>query len=160
MSYRKCKVKNEYFLCWPGVYIINLKKTWEKLLLAARAIVAIENPADVCVISSRNTGQVCNWSHFRSLCTLLKPGTDVSVLVSEVCKSKWAGVSLTPWGLKSYEWGLIVTWATILYLRCKLLQLMTSNFSFFGSTVESSAEVCLCHWCYHLPRSFHPWYLH
>lgn len=42
----------------PGVYIINLKKTWEKLLLAARAIVAIENPADVCVISSRNTGQV------------------------------------------------------------------------------------------------------
>jgi len=35
-----------------GVYIINLKKTWEKLLLAARAIVAIENPADVCVISS------------------------------------------------------------------------------------------------------------
>lgn len=44
--------------CSPGVYIINLKKTWEKLLLAARAIVAIENPADVCVISSRNTGQV------------------------------------------------------------------------------------------------------
>ncbi|KAI9533390.1 hypothetical protein NQZ68_024444 [Dissostichus eleginoides] len=40
-----------------GVYIVNLKKTWEKLLLAARAIVAIENPADVCVISSRNTGQ-------------------------------------------------------------------------------------------------------
>ncbi|CAJ0943887.1 unnamed protein product, partial [Ranitomeya imitator] len=39
------------------IYIINLKRTWEKLLLAARAIVAIENPADVCVISSRNTGQ-------------------------------------------------------------------------------------------------------
>ncbi|EAW53203.1 hCG1997137, isoform CRA_b [Homo sapiens] len=40
-----------------GIYIINLKRTWEKLLLAARAIVAIENPADVSVISSRNTGQ-------------------------------------------------------------------------------------------------------
>merc|ERR1711874_231982 len=40
-----------------GVHVFNLKKTWEKLLLAARAIVAIENPADVCVISSRNTGQ-------------------------------------------------------------------------------------------------------
>ena len=25
-----------------GIYIINLKRTWEKLLLAARAIVAIE----------------------------------------------------------------------------------------------------------------------
>ncbi|XP_026955639.1 40S ribosomal protein SA-like [Sagmatias obliquidens] len=40
-----------------GIYIINLKGTWEKLLLEARAIVAIENPADVSVISSRNTGQ-------------------------------------------------------------------------------------------------------
>ncbi|CAK7300684.1 40S ribosomal protein SA [Vulpes lagopus] len=39
-----------------GIYIINLKRTWEKLLLAACAIVAIENPADVSVISSRNTG--------------------------------------------------------------------------------------------------------
>ncbi|CAO2624650.1 40S ribosomal protein SA [Lemmus lemmus] len=40
-----------------GIYIINLKRAWEKLLLAARAIVAIENPADVSVISSKNTGQ-------------------------------------------------------------------------------------------------------
>jgi len=40
-----------------GVYIINLKKTWEKLQLAARAIAAIENPADVCVISARPYGQ-------------------------------------------------------------------------------------------------------
>ncbi|EPY77181.1 40S ribosomal protein SA [Camelus ferus] len=40
-----------------GIYIINLKGTWEKLLLAPRAIVAIENPADVSVISSRNIGQ-------------------------------------------------------------------------------------------------------
>jgi len=36
-----------------GVNIINLRKTWEKLLLAARAIAAIENPADVCVVSVR-----------------------------------------------------------------------------------------------------------
>uniref|UniRef100_A0A2K6T2Q1 40S ribosomal protein SA n=1 Tax=Saimiri boliviensis boliviensis TaxID=39432 RepID=A0A2K6T2Q1_SAIBB len=40
-----------------GIYILNRKRTWEKLLLAAYAIVAIENPADVTVISSRNTGQ-------------------------------------------------------------------------------------------------------
>jgi len=40
-----------------GIYIINVKKTWEKLLLAARAIAAIENPADVCVISARPYGQ-------------------------------------------------------------------------------------------------------
>jgi small subunit ribosomal protein SAe len=40
-----------------GTFIINLQKTWEKLVLAARAIVAVENPADVCVISARPFGQ-------------------------------------------------------------------------------------------------------
>ncbi|CAK9290606.1 unnamed protein product [Gordionus sp. m RMFG-2023] len=35
-----------------GTHLINLRKTWEKLLLAARAIVSIKNPADVYVISS------------------------------------------------------------------------------------------------------------
>lgn len=40
-----------------GTHIINLKKTWEKLVFAARAIAAIENPADVCVISARPYGQ-------------------------------------------------------------------------------------------------------
>ena len=40
-----------------GIHIINLTRTWKKLLLAARAIVAIENAAAVSVISSRNTGQ-------------------------------------------------------------------------------------------------------
>jgi len=40
-----------------GVHIINIRKTWEKILLAARAIVAIENPADIFVISSRPYGQ-------------------------------------------------------------------------------------------------------
>lgn len=39
-----------------GVYIINVASTWEKLMLAARIIVAIENPADVCVISARPYG--------------------------------------------------------------------------------------------------------
>jgi small subunit ribosomal protein SAe len=40
-----------------GVNIINLKKTWEKLMLSARAIAAIENPEDVYVVSSRAYGQ-------------------------------------------------------------------------------------------------------
>jgi small subunit ribosomal protein SAe len=33
-----------------GVHIIDLRKTWEKLVLAARTIVAIENPKDVCAV--------------------------------------------------------------------------------------------------------------
>jgi len=40
-----------------GVYIINLHKTWEKLMLAARMIVAVENSKDVCAISARPWGQ-------------------------------------------------------------------------------------------------------
>jgi small subunit ribosomal protein SAe len=40
-----------------GVNVINLGKTWEKLMLAARIIVAIENPQDVVAISARPYGQ-------------------------------------------------------------------------------------------------------
>jgi len=40
-----------------GVHIIHLGKTWEKLTLAARAIVAIENPEDVIAVSARPYGQ-------------------------------------------------------------------------------------------------------
>jgi small subunit ribosomal protein SAe len=39
-----------------GIHIINVRKTWEKLMLAARIIAGIENPADVCVISTRPYG--------------------------------------------------------------------------------------------------------
>lgn len=37
--------------------MINLKSTWEKLRIAARVIVAIENPEDVMCISARQHGQ-------------------------------------------------------------------------------------------------------
>ncbi|WIA42565.1 hypothetical protein OEZ86_008544 [Tetradesmus obliquus] len=40
-----------------GIYVINLEKTWEKLQMAARIIVAIENPQDVVVLSARPYGQ-------------------------------------------------------------------------------------------------------
>merc|ERR1712112_608924 len=40
-----------------GVNIINLRKTWEKLLLAARAVAAVENPLDVYVVASRPQAQ-------------------------------------------------------------------------------------------------------
>ncbi|KAL8098797.1 small ribosomal subunit protein uS2 [Apium graveolens] len=40
-----------------GIYIINLGKTWEKLMLAARVIVSIENPQDIIVQSARPYGQ-------------------------------------------------------------------------------------------------------
>jgi len=49
-----------------GIHIINLRRTWEKILLAARAIVAIERPSEVYVISSRAFGQraVLKFAHY------------------------------------------------------------------------------------------------
>ncbi|KAI6213998.1 40S ribosomal protein SA [Aphelenchoides besseyi] len=40
-----------------GTHLIDIGKSWEKLLFAARAIAAIENPAEVCVVSSRPFAQ-------------------------------------------------------------------------------------------------------
>lgn len=40
-----------------GTNILDLHKTWEKLVFAARVLVAIENPKDITVISGRPTGQ-------------------------------------------------------------------------------------------------------
>jgi len=39
-----------------GIHIIHLGKTWEKLMVAARMIVAIENPQDIIVASQRPYG--------------------------------------------------------------------------------------------------------
>jgi len=40
-----------------GIHILNIQKTWEKIVLAARVIVAIENPEDIVVVSARPYGQ-------------------------------------------------------------------------------------------------------
>uniref|UniRef100_A0A7S1J8A4 Small ribosomal subunit protein uS2 n=1 Tax=Eutreptiella gymnastica TaxID=73025 RepID=A0A7S1J8A4_9EUGL len=40
-----------------GIHVFDLHMTWQKLILAARVIVAIENPADVCAVSARPYGQ-------------------------------------------------------------------------------------------------------
>jgi len=39
-----------------GIHIIHLGKAWEKLMVAARVIVAVENPADIIVASQRPYG--------------------------------------------------------------------------------------------------------
>lgn len=43
-------------LHYLGIHVLNIGKTWEKLVLAARIIAAVENPNDVCVISARPYG--------------------------------------------------------------------------------------------------------
>jgi len=73
----------EYYM-WKrrsdGHYIINLGKTWDKLMLAARIIVAVENPQDVCVISARTWGQraVLKFANFlgaQAIAGRFTPGT-------------------------------------------------------------------------------------
>jgi small subunit ribosomal protein SAe len=63
-----------------GVHLLNLGKTWEKIVLAARVIASIENPADVCVASSRPYGQraVLKFAHYtgaHALAGRYTPGT-------------------------------------------------------------------------------------
>lgn len=40
-----------------GINLINIGKTWEKIVLAARIIATIDNPADICAVSARPFGQ-------------------------------------------------------------------------------------------------------
>ncbi|CAN6558308.1 unnamed protein product [Malus baccata var. baccata] len=57
---KNCDFQMERYVfkrCNDGIYIINLWKTWDKMQLAARMIVAIENPKDIIVQSARPNGQ-------------------------------------------------------------------------------------------------------
>jgi small subunit ribosomal protein SAe len=63
-----------------GIYILNIGKTWEKLMLAARVICAIENPEDVIAISARPYGMraVLKFAHYtgaNSIAGRFTPGT-------------------------------------------------------------------------------------
>lgn len=63
-----------------GVNVIHCGKIWEKIVLAARIIVTIENPADICVISARPYGQRAahKFAHFtgaKAIAGRFTPGT-------------------------------------------------------------------------------------
>ena len=63
-----------------GVHIINLAKTWEKLVLAARIIAAIENSQDIIVIGGRENSQravlkFCKYTGCQTISGRYTPGT-------------------------------------------------------------------------------------
>jgi len=63
-----------------GIHILNIGKTWEKLVLAARIIVSIENPEDVIAISARPYGmravlKFANYTGSNSIAGRFTPGT-------------------------------------------------------------------------------------
>merc|ERR1712125_294374 len=76
-----------------GVHIFNLLKTWEKLVLAARAIVSIENPADVCAISAGTYGQRAVLKYARHtgatpIAGRFTPGTFTNQIQKKICRTK------------------------------------------------------------------------
>jgi small subunit ribosomal protein SAe len=66
---KNCTAKMERYVYRrrnDGIFVFNLGKTWDKLQLAARIIVAIENPQDIVAISARPYGQraVLKFGHY------------------------------------------------------------------------------------------------
>jgi len=62
------------------VHILDLEKFWDKMILAARVIVAIEDPSDVCVISARDHGKravikYAKYTNASQLADRFTPGT-------------------------------------------------------------------------------------
>merc|ERR1712224_351587 len=51
------KMKPYIYTRNKGIYFLNLAKTWEKLMIAARIIAAVDNPKDVLVVSNRQFAQ-------------------------------------------------------------------------------------------------------
>lgn len=63
-----------------GIHILDVSKTWEKIQLAARIIVTVENPADVIAISARPYAQraVLKYAHYTGAASIAgryTPGT-------------------------------------------------------------------------------------
>jgi small subunit ribosomal protein SAe len=51
------KMKPYIYTRNKGIYYLNLAKTWEKMMIAARIVAAIDNPKDVLVVSNRQFAQ-------------------------------------------------------------------------------------------------------
>lgn len=63
-----------------SVHVINLEKTWAKLILAARILVTVREPSDICVMSTRTFGQrgAIKFAHYTKATALVGkwvPGT-------------------------------------------------------------------------------------
>jgi len=81
-----------------GVNIINLLRTWEKLMLAARVIVAIENPDDITAVSCVEYGHraIIKFAHFtgaRQFSGRFMPGSFTNQSQKNFCEPRLVIVS-------------------------------------------------------------------
>lgn len=63
-----------------GIHIINLGKTWEKLMIAARIIAGIQNPEEVLAVAVREYAQrpilkFAQYTGFKAMASKWTPGT-------------------------------------------------------------------------------------
>ncbi|KAJ8448282.1 hypothetical protein Cgig2_025206 [Carnegiea gigantea] len=76
-----------------GIHIISLAKTYEKLQMAARVIVAIENPQDIIVQSARPYGQravlkFAQYTGAHAIAGRHTPGTFTNQLQTSFCEPR------------------------------------------------------------------------
>jgi small subunit ribosomal protein SAe len=76
-----------------GINVLDVGKTWEKIQLAARIIVTIENPADVIAISGRPYAQravlkFASHTGAQSVAGRYTPGTFTNQLTKQVSTKK------------------------------------------------------------------------
>jgi len=71
-----------------GIHIIHLGKAWEKLMVAARIMVAVENPSDIIVVSQRPYGsravlKFCQYTGAQAMAGRWMPGTLTNQITSK-----------------------------------------------------------------------------
>jgi len=71
-----------------GIHILHLGKTWEKIMVAARIMVAVENPADIIVASQRPYGsravlKFCQYTGAQAMAGRWMPGTLTNQITSK-----------------------------------------------------------------------------
>jgi len=71
-----------------GIHIIHLGKTWEKIMVAARMLVAVENPSDIIVASQRPYGsravlKFCQYTGAQAMAGRWMPGTLTNQITSK-----------------------------------------------------------------------------
>lgn len=60
LGHTNCKYQMRQYVfkrASSGAHVFDINKMWEKIMLTARVIAAVDNPQDVCVVSSKDLGQ-------------------------------------------------------------------------------------------------------
>jgi len=60
LGHTNCKYQMKQYVfqrSQSGAHVFDVQKMWEKIMLTARIIAAVDNPQDVCVVSSKDIGQ-------------------------------------------------------------------------------------------------------